>query len=242
MKVIGIIPARYSSTRFPGKPLVDLKGKVMIQRVYEEASKCNSLDEVIVATDDQRIFDAVKAFGGEVEMTSEEHRSGTDRCGEVAAKYNADVIVNIQGDEPLVNPGQIDMLCTTFKDETVNIATLGYTQVSMEDLDDINRVKVVCDRHGNALYFSRSPIPSTQRASEKMVTQFPFMRHIGLYAYRKETLTKLVQLTPCPLEQMEDLEQLRWMYYGFKIRVIPTSIETPNIDTPEDLERVINEL
>lgn len=242
MKVIGIIPARYSSTRFPGKPLVDLKGKVMIQRVYEEASKCNSLDKVIVATDDQRIFDAVKAFGGEVEMTSEEHRSGTDRCGEVAAKYNADVIVNIQGDEPLVNPGQIDMLCTTFKDETVNIATLGYTQVSMEDLDDINRVKVVCDRHGNALYFSRSPIPSTQRASEKMVTQFPFMRHIGLYAYRKETLTKLVQLTPCPLEQMEDLEQLRWMYYGFKIRVIPTSIETPNIDTPEDLERVINEL
>jgi len=242
MKVIGIIPARYSSTRFPGKPLMDLKGKLMIQRVYEGASKCNSLNKVIVATDDQRIFDAVKAFGGEVEMTSEEHRSGTDRCGEVAAKYNADVIVNIQGDEPLVNPGQIDMLCTTFKDETVNIATLGYTQVSMEDLDDINRVKVVCDRHGNALYFSRSPIPSTQRASEKMVTQFPFMRHIGLYAYRKETLTKLVQLTPCPLEQMEDLEQLRWMYYGFKIRVIPTSIETPNIDTPEDLERVINEL
>lgn len=167
MKVIGIIPARYSSTRFPGKPLVDLKGKLMIQRVYEGASKCNSLDKVIVATDDQRIFDAVKAFGGEVEMTSEEHRSGTDRCGEVASKYNADVIVNIQGDEPLVNPGQIDMLCTTFKDETVNIATLGYTQVSMEDLDDINRVKVVCDRHGNSLYFSRSPIPSTQRASER---------------------------------------------------------------------------
>lgn len=242
MKVIGIIPARYSSTRFPGKPLVDLKGKLMIQRVYEGASKCNSLDKVIVATDDQRIFDAVKAFEGEVEMTSEEHRSGTDRCGEVAAKYNADVIVNIQGDEPLVNPGQIDMLCTAFKDETVNIATLGYTQVSMEDLDDINRVKVVCDRHGNALYFSRSPIPSTQRTSEKMVAQFPFMRHIGLYAYRKETLTKLVQLTPCPLEQMEDLEQLRWMYYGFKIRVIPTSIETPNIDTSEDLERVIKEL
>ncbi len=242
MKVIGIIPARYASTRFPGKPLVDLKGKPMIQRVYEGASACKSLDEVIVATDDQRIYDAVKAFGGNVEMTSETHPSGTDRCGEVAAKYEADVIVNVQGDEPLVNPGQIDTLCSAFEDASVSIATLGHTQVSPDDLHDVNRVKVVCDTNGNALYFSRSAIPSTERSSEAIRENFPFMRHIGLYAYRKETLQELVQLEPCPLEQMEALEQLRWMYYGYEIRVIPTNIETPNIDTPEDLKKVLGEM
>lgn len=242
MKVIGIIPARYASTRFPGKPLVDLKGKTMIQRVYEGASKCPSLDTVVVATDDQRIYDAVKAFGGNVEMTSETHPSGTDRCGEVAEKYDADVVVNIQGDEPLVNPGQIDTLCTAFADETVSIATLGHTQVSSDDLGDVNRVKVVCDRNGNALYFSRNAIPSAERALENVRSEFPFMRHIGLYAYRKETLKELVQLQPCALEQMEALEQLRWMYYGYEIRVIPTDIETPNIDTPEDLKKVLDAL
>eukprot|EP00353_Schmidingerella_taraikaensis_P010384 CAMPEP_0185587180 /NCGR_PEP_ID=MMETSP0434-20130131/47866_1 /TAXON_ID=626734 ORGANISM="Favella taraikaensis, Strain Fe Narragansett Bay" /NCGR_SAMPLE_ID=MMETSP0434 /ASSEMBLY_ACC=CAM_ASM_000379 /LENGTH=136 /DNA_ID=CAMNT_0028208875 /DNA_START=74 /DNA_END=481 /DNA_ORIENTATION=- len=136
MKVIGIIPARYASTRFPGKPLVDLKGKPMIQRVYEGATQCASLDTVVVATDDQRIYDAVKAFGGNVEMTSETHPSGTDRCGEVAAKYEADVVVNVQGDEPLVNPGQIDTLCSAFADKSVTIATLGHTKVSLEDLED----------------------------------------------------------------------------------------------------------
>lgn len=242
MKVIGIIPARYASTRFPGKPLVDLKGKPMIQRVYEGASACKSLDSVIVATDDQRIYDAVKAFGGNVEMTLESHPSGTDRCGEVAAKYDADVFVNVQGDEPLVNPGQIDTLCSAFEDTSVSIATLGHTQVSPEDLGDINRVKVVCDTNGNALYFSRSPIPSTERSSDEVKANFPFMRHIGLYAYRKETLQELVQLKPCALEQMEALEQLRWMYYGYEIRVIPTEVETPNIDTPEDLEKVLGEM
>ncbi len=242
MKVIGIIPARYASTRFPGKPLVDLKGKSMIQRVYEGAAQCNSLDQVIVATDDQRIFDAVKAFGGNVEMTSEMHPSGTDRCGEVARKYDADVVVNVQGDEPLVNPGQIDTLCAAFSDDSVAIATLGHTKVSLEDLEDLNRVKVVCDYKGNALYFSRSAIPSTGRASEKAVSEFPFMRHIGLYAYRKETLQELVELQPCALEQMEALEQLRWMHYGYEIRVIPTDIETPNIDTPEDLNHVLDAL
>ncbi|GAB5416990.1 MAG: 3-deoxy-manno-octulosonate cytidylyltransferase [Crocinitomicaceae bacterium] len=214
----------------------------MIQRVYEGAVQCKSLDEVVVATDDQRIYDAVKTFGGNVEMTSEMHPSGTDRCGEVAAKYHADVVVNVQGDEPLVNPGQIDTLCAAFSDESVSIATLGHTKVSKEDLDDLNRVKVVCDHKGDALYFSRSPIPSTGRASEKATSEFPFMRHIGLYAYRKETLQELIQLQPCPLEQMEALEQLRWMHYGYKIRVIPTDIETPNIDTPEDLNNVLDAL
>jgi 3-deoxy-manno-octulosonate cytidylyltransferase (CMP-KDO synthetase) len=242
MKVIGIIPARYASTRFPGKPLVDLKGKPMIQRVYEGACACKSLNDVVVATDDQRIYDAVKAFGGKVEMTSKSHPSGTDRCGEVAAKYDADVFVNIQGDEPLVNPDQIDLLCESFEDPSVSIATLGNTQVTDEDLADINRVKLVCDVNGNALYFSRSPIPSTQRASEVIKEEFPFMRHIGLYAYRKKTLEALVILPSCSLEKMEALEQLRWMYYGHKIHVIPTDIETPNIDTPEDLEKVLREI
>ncbi|MCR9171494.1 MAG: 3-deoxy-manno-octulosonate cytidylyltransferase [bacterium] len=242
MKVIGIIPARYASVRFPGKPLVDLKGKPMIQRVYEGAAACECLDEVIVATDDQRIYDAVKAFGGNVEMTSDSHPSGTDRCGEVAAKYDAEIFVNIQGDEPLVNPEQIDTLCSAFEDPTVSIATLGYTEVSSDDMNDFNRVKVVCDVNGNALYFSRSPIPSSERATEVVRDLFPFMRHIGLYAYRKETLQALILLRPCPLEQMEALEQLRWMYNGYEIRVIPTQIETPNIDTPEDVEKVLGEM
>jgi len=242
MKVIGIIPARYASTRFPGKPLVDLKGKPMIQRVYEGALNCASLDHVIVATDDQRIFDAVKAFGGNVEMTSDAHPSGTDRCGEVAGKYEADVVVNIQGDEPLVNPGQIDALCSAFQDEKVQIATLGHTVVSESDLIDPNRVKVVCDSAGNALYFSRNAIPSIVRANQEIKSQFPFMRHIGLYAYRKKILLDLVKLQPCNLEKMEALEQLRWMYYGYTIRVLPTDIETPNIDTPEDLKKVLDSL
>ena len=242
MKVVGIIPARYASTRFPGKPLVDLKGKPMIQWVYEGAQNCASLDQVIVATDDQRIFDAVQAFGGNVEMTSEQHPSGTDRCGEVAAKFEADVIVNIQGDEPLVNPEQIDALCAAFKDDSVQIATLAHTAVTEDDLIDPNRIKVVCDDQGNALYFSRNQLPSTVRAEATTRANFGFMRHIGLYAFRNKVLQELVQLAPCDLEKMEALEQLRWMYYGYKIRVMPTTIETPNIDTPEDLKKVLDAL
>lgn len=243
MNIIGIIPARYASSRFPGKPLVDLKGKSMIQRVYEGASKSKKLNKVIVATDDQRIFDAVVAFGGEVVMTSESHTTGTDRCGEVAKIFpDADVIINIQGDEPLVNFQQLDLLCEAFHDNKVNISTLGINSVSQEDLINPNRIKIVIDSNQDAMYFSRSPIPNTANAKQKDIDVFSFYRHIGLYAYRTKTLLELVNLKPTLLEQVESLEQLRWMYYGYKIRVVPTTIETPNIDVPADLEKVLNAL
>ena len=239
MQAIGIIPARYASSRFPGKPLIDLKGKSMIQRVYEGASKSQHLNEVIVATDDQRIFNEVKSFGGLVRMTSESHVSGTDRCGEVAKEFNADIVVNIQGDEPLVDALQIDALCEAFKDEHVDIATLGHSEVTAADRENPNRIKLVIDKNKNALYFSRNEIPSTQRASDTQVSQYPFLRHIGLYAYRGSVLKELVELEPCPLELIESLEQLRWLFNGYTIRVIETTIESPNIDTPEDVEKVL---
>ena len=243
MNIIGIIPARYASSRFPGKPLVELKGKSMIQRVYEGASKSKKLNKVIVATDDQRIFDAVVAFGGEVVMTSESHTTGTDRCGEVAKIFtDVDVIINIQGDEPLVNFQQLDLLCEVFQDEKVNISTLGINSVSKEDLNNPNRIKIVVDNNQDAMYFSRSPIPNTANAKQENIDAFAFYRHIGLYAYRTKTLLELVNLEPTLLEQVESLEQLRWMYYGYKIRVVPTIIETPNIDVPADLEKVLNAL
>lgn len=239
MKAIGIIPARYASSRFPGKPLIDLKGKSMIQRVYEGASKSECLDEVIVATDDRRIFDAVEAFGGKVMMTSESHPSGTDRCGEIAVSKEADIIINIQGDEPLVDARQIDALCRAFEDPLVKIATLGHPDVTIEDRENPNRIKVVCNVKGDALYFSRNEIPSASRVKEAEAEAYPFLRHIGLYAYRNDILQKLVKLEPTALEKMESLEQLRWLYHGYNIRVIETTIETPNIDTPEDLEKVL---
>jgi 3-deoxy-manno-octulosonate cytidylyltransferase (CMP-KDO synthetase) len=243
MKIIGIIPARYASSRFPGKPLVDLKGKTMIQRVYEGAIKSQHLEKVIVATDDARIFEAVESFGGNVVMTSESHTTGTDRCGEVAKLYpDADVVINIQGDEPLVDYRQLDQLCAAFKDESVHIATLGINSVSEEDKLNPNRIKIVLDEKDNALYFSRSPIPNTANAKKEIIAQFQNYRHIGLYAYRTNTLAELVQLKPTLLEQVESLEQLRWLYYGYNIKVISTTIETPNIDVPADLEKVLNRL
>lgn len=242
MKIVGIIPARYASSRFPGKPLIDLKGKSMIQRVYEGASKSERLSEVIVATDDQRIFDEVTRFGGKVMMTSEAHTTGTDRCGEVAENTEADVVINIQGDEPLIDFKQLDTLCAAFDDPEVQIATLGIEHVTEEDLKNPNRIKLVCDQSGNALYFSRSPIPNTHHAKEEAKNAFPFMRHIGVYAYRKSTLKKLVNLEPSLLEKVESLEQLRWLFYGYSIRVMKTTIETPNIDVPEDVEQVLKSL
>lgn len=238
MRIIGIIPARYASTRFPGKPLIDLKGKSMIQRVYEGAKASSQLSDVIVATDDRRIYDHVLGFGGKVFMTSEEHTTGTDRCGEVAQEVHADVVINIQGDEPLVDHRQLDQLCETFKDEKVQIATLGIPMThDVSDLNDPNRIKIVKAANGDAIYFSRSAIPF-----ERSERGYPFMRHIGLYAFRTETLLQLIQLKPCLLEETESLEQLRWIYYGYKIRVVETNIETPNIDTPEDIEKVLRNL
>lgn len=210
----------------------------MIQRVYEGAQK-SRLDRVIVATDDQRIYDAVKAFGGEVVMTSKDHATGTDRCGEVAQAIESDIIINIQGDEPLVDVRQIDALCQAFEDETVQIATLGIQQVTEEDKSNPNRIKIVVDHRSNALYFSRNAIPSEMRAPADVAAGYPFYRHIGLYAYRSSVLQELVCLQPSLLEKMESLEQLRWLYFGYSIRVVPTDIETPGIDSPEDVEKVL---
>ena len=240
MKIVGIIPARYGSSRFPGKPLIDLKGKSMIQRVYENAKQSIYLSQVIVATDDQRIYDHVKSFGGEVMMTSEVHPSGTDRCGEIAKKIYADVVVNIQGDEPLLNAAQIDAMLPAFEDPSVQIATVASPQITLEDINNPNRVKVVVDLNGNAMYFSRSPIPNTFHANEEGKNNYPFLKHIGLYAFRKPSLTHLVTLPRTLLEQTESLEQLRWMYYGYQVRVVKTPIETPNIDTPEDVQKVLD--
>lgn len=241
MKVLGIIPARYNSSRFPGKPLIDLNGKTMIQRVYEGATKCKEIAKVVVATDDNRILDAVKQFGGEAVLTSTNHPSGTDRCGEVALLYpEYDVVINIQGDEPLVEPKQLTQLLAPFKEEFVEIATLATQNISQEDIVNPNRIKVIKDHFNNALYFSRSAIPNIHHAVEESKIAFAFLRHIGLYAFRTQTLLQLVKLKPSLLEQVESLEQLRWMYYNFKIRVVETTIETPNIDVPEDVKKVID--
>lgn len=243
MNAIGIIPARYASSRFPGKPLIDLKGKTMIQRVYEGAKKSTLLSDVIVATDDERIVAEVTRFGGNVMLTSANHPSGTDRCGEIAAKFpNVDVVLNIQGDEPLVDYRQLDALLAAFEDENTTIATLGIKDVSLEDILNPNRIKIVVNQQNNALYFSRSAIPNYANSTGNPLELYPFYRHIGLYAYRATTLKELVQLQPTQLESIESLEQLRWLYYGYSIRVIETTIETPNIDVPEDVEKVLGRL
>jgi len=240
MKVLGIIPARYASSRFPGKPLIDLKGKSMIQRVYEGALKSSKFSTVIVATDDQRIVAAVEAFGGKVVLTNPNHPSGTDRCAEVAHHFqDIDVVVNIQGDEPLVDFRQLDTLIAAFEDEKINIATLGNHAVSLDDIQNTNRIKIVVNHQNDALYFSRSALPNFANCSGNPLENYPYFRHIGLYAYRAQTLQELTQLKPCALEKIESLEQLRWLYYGYTIKVVETTIETPNIDVPEDLEKVL---
>jgi 3-deoxy-manno-octulosonate cytidylyltransferase (CMP-KDO synthetase) len=236
VKVLGVIPCRYGSTRFPGKPLVDLKGKSMIQRVYEGALKSNRIDKLIVATDDERIFSEVKRFGGEVMMTSVNHENGTQRCVEVSKQFSDyDIVLNIQGDEPLVNFEQLNQLIDVFTDVSVEIATLAIKTTNRPELENPNRIKVVTDFRQDALYFSRSLIPFERNSD----ASFVFQRHIGLYAFRTFVLHEIVSFSPCSIENLESLEQLRWMYYGKKIRVVETSIETPNIDTPDDLAKVL---
>jgi len=240
LKILGIIPARYGSSRFPGKPLIDLKGKSMIQRVYEGAMRADLLSDVIVATDDERIVAVVEGFGGKVMLTDSAHPSGTDRCGEIAKQFpDIDVVINIQGDEPLVDYRQLNTLAGAFVDPEVQIATLGIRDVSVEDILNPNRIKIVVNQHNEALYFSRSAIPNSANASGDPLEIYPFLRHIGLYAYRAQTLQELVQLAPTALEKIESLEQLRWLYYGYKIQVVHTDIETPNIDVPADVEKVL---
>jgi 3-deoxy-manno-octulosonate cytidylyltransferase (CMP-KDO synthetase) len=243
MKVLGVIPSRFASSRFPGKPLIDIKGKTMIRRVYEGAAQSSLIEHLVVATDDQRISDEVLSFNGNAVMTSKHHPSGTDRCAEVAVMYpECDIVINIQGDEPLVDFRQLDQLIAAFEDPTVNIATLVSRSITMDDLQNPNRIKVVADHNMNALYFSRSVVPNFHHGTGEILENYPFLRHIGLYAYRANTLQELTSLEPTKLERTESLEQLRWLFYGYKIRLVETEIETPNIDVPEDLQKVLEQL
>jgi 3-deoxy-manno-octulosonate cytidylyltransferase (CMP-KDO synthetase) len=238
MKFIGIIPARYASTRFPGKPLALLGGKPVIQHVYEKVAAV--LEAAYVATDDERIYDAVKSFGGQVVMTRTDHKSGTDRIEEAIEKIGGewDVVVNVQGDEPFVAKSQLDTICHCFDDPTTQIATLGKPFESMEAVQNPNSPKIVVDNMGFAMYFSRSVIPYV-RGKEKSswLTHYPFLKHLGIYAYRKDVLRQITQLPQSSLEIAESLEQLRWLQNGFKIKVGTTDVETVGIDTPQDLER-----
>ena len=244
MKYLGIIPARYASTRFPGKPLVDMGGITMIERVYRQVE--HVLDAVCVATDDQRIADAVNAFGGNVVMTSPDHNSGTDRCYEAYTKIKGDfdVVVNIQGDEPFIHADQIKIVKACFVDETVDIATLVKAFKSTDDVQETlfnaNSPKVVLNKKNEAMYFSRSAIPFVRgEAPERWLESQTFYKHIGLYAYRVNVLKEITQLEQSPLELAESLEQLRWLENGYKIKVGVTQRETIGIDTPEDLEKAL---
>ena len=238
MKFIGIIPARYASTRFPGKPLAILGGKTVIQRVYEQV--VNVLGEAYVATDDERIFKAVEQFGGRAVMTRNDHKSGTDRIEEAAQKIktDADVIINIQGDEPFIQKSQLETVKHLFDDPQTQIATLGKSFVTMEAVENPNSPKIICDVNGYAMYFSRSVIPYIRGKEQKeWIKHFPFIKHIGLYAYRREVLSEITKLPQSPLELAESLEQLRWLQNGYRIKVGLTDVETVGIDTPEDLQR-----
>lgn len=240
MTTLGIIPARYASTRFPGKPLVDIAGKSMIRRVYEQAKKCELLSEVIVATDDQRISDHVKGFGGEVMMTSSDHQSGTDRCAEVAEKHpQYEVIINIQGDEPYINPEQITKLISCFNDPSAQIATLIKEVLNDDELHNVNSPKVIINKNSEAIYFSRSPLPHIRgQEPQNWLQHFTYFKHIGIYGYRAGILQQITRLPVSSLEKAESLEQLRWIENGYRIKVAETEIETFAIDTPEDLEKL----
>lgn len=233
MRTIGIIPARYASTRLPGKPLADIWGKPLIQYVYEQARKAQSLSEVIVATDDERILEAVHSFGGKAMMTSPTHPSGTDRCAEIAQKVECDFVINIQGDEPLIPPFVIDEVARALWESPPDVPmSSACTIASPEERENPNIVKVVMDKDNLALYFSRSPIPFLRHP---VATTF---RHIGIYGYRKDFLLKFVSLPQTPLELSESLEQLRALEYGFKIKMVVVDYSPVGVDTPEDLERV----
>lgn len=245
MKIIGIIPARYGSTRFPGKPLVRIAGKTMIQMVIEQSEKSKMLSDVFVATDDEQIFDHVKLLGKNVVMTSANHPSGTDRCLEAlhSTGISADAVINIQGDEPFVSPEQIDALARLISKEEVEIGTLAKKITDSETLFNPNKVKVIFNSNGKAIYFSRHSIPYQKSiAKEEWLKHFDYYKHIGLYGYKSDALEKICSLKPSALEQAESLEQLRWLENGLQIYVEKTDIETPAIDTPEDLEKILKSL
>ena len=238
MTFMAIIPARYASTRFPGKPLAVLGGKTVIQRVYEQVNSI--LDEVYVATDDKRIYDCVTGFRGRAVMTREDHKSGTDRIEEAVEKIqsSADVIINVQGDEPFIQPSQIKTLMELFDTPDTQIGTLGKPFESIEAIENPNSPKIVTDNRGFALYFSRSIIPYIRgKERSEWFGEYPFLKHLGIYAYRREVLKEVTLLPQSSLEKAESLEQLRWLQNGYRIRVGLTDVETVGIDTPEDLKR-----
>jgi 3-deoxy-manno-octulosonate cytidylyltransferase (CMP-KDO synthetase) len=241
MKFIGVIPARYASTRFPGKPLAMLGGKSVIQRVYEQVSSV--LDSAYVATDDERILQAVEAFGGKAVMTSPDHKSGTDRIEEAVRKIGGsfDVVINIQGDEPFIQRSQLEEIIRCFDDAETQIATLGKPFDKAQGfaaVENPNSPKIVVDNRGYALYFSRSVIPFIRgKETAEWMDHYPFLKHLGIYAYRTEVLHEITRLPQSSLELAESLEQLRWLQNGYRIKVGLTDVETVGIDTPEDLER-----
>lgn len=242
LKIAGIIPVRYASTRFPGKALIDIKGKTMIQRVLEQASKAKGLHQLVVATDDRRIFDHVHSLGYTVVFTNENHASGTDRCLEAMMQVcsDTDYVINIQGDEPFLNPEQIEELAAAC-DGIKSVITQVKACDRADELNLTGEVKVVCNLAGEAMYFSRAVIPSGKSGSiESWVKKYKYLRHVGLYAYKKEVLQTLGTLPISDLEELESLEQLRWLEAGIKIHCIETQFESHCIDTPEDLQRIVN--
>lgn len=233
MEITAIIPARYDSTRFPGKPLANIAGEPMIKHVYQRVEDVKNLDKVIVATDDKRIYDTVESFGGRVEMTSKEHSSGTDRIAEVASSLESDLIINVQGDEPLIEPAMIEQAVDPFYcDDGLVMSTLKKKIESKSEVSDPNVVKVVTDREGYALYFSRSTIPYNQKQAND------YYKHIGLYVYSKDFLLQFSNMKPTSLEKTESLEQLRALQNGYKIKVVETNFNTIGVDRPDDIERV----
>lgn len=242
MKTLAIIPARFASTRFPGKPLVEIQGKSMVQRVYEQASKASLVNAAVVATDDPRIFEHVLQFGGRAMMTATHHASGTDRCAEVAAHYpDTDFFVNVQGDEPFIQPEQIDLALEPLMRQSKQfaISTLAKAITHTEDIWNTNVVKVVFGHNGQALYFSRSAIPHIRGVEQdQWIQQAIFYKHIGLYAFTRQALMEVASLEKGSYEQAESLEQLRWLEQGYPIHVGITELETIGVDTPDDLHRL----
>lgn len=239
--ILAVIPARYASTRFPGKPLVDIGGKTMIRRVYEQVLKSGKVDKAVVATDDERILEHVQSFGGAVMLTRADHPSGTDRCAEVANHFpDADYVLNVQGDEPFIQPEQIDLLADTLVSQpNISIATLAKKITREDDLFNPNVVKVVFSTRSGAIYFSRHPVPFVRGVErEDWLQHHTFFKHIGLYGFHRGVLSDIAGLKPAPLERAESLEQLRWLENDLRIAVGVTELETSGIDTPEDLQKI----
>lgn len=241
-RILGIIPARYASVRFPGKVLADIGGKTMLRRVYEQVSRCSSLDKIVVATDHELIAEEVRRFGGEAVMTRSDHPGGTDRCFEALQKMpeRFSHVINIQGDEPFIKPSQIDLIAEALRHPDTEIATLIIKADSLAQLTDPGEAKVVISMRGEALYFSRQPIPYLRDIPfENWLQHHVFYRHVGIYGYRSDVLEAVARLTPSSLEQCEKLEQLRWLENGFRIRTVITKEDSFCVETPDDLAKAV---